>query len=103
MWQTQERRLLPHILSYLDIKVNKAFGLASKAVVTLIFLECSKALLDMRQDSRLGQFLEDAFLELGQDPREPSEEFLPLYNLQARSLQNLGMNKEAVALLEQVV
>jgi tetratricopeptide (TPR) repeat protein len=87
----------------LDIKVNKAFGLASKAVVTPIVLKCGSALLDMRQDSKLSQLIQDTFLELGQNPDEPSEEFLPLYDLQARSLINLGMNKEAVALLEQVV
>ncbi|KAH6694361.1 P-loop containing nucleoside triphosphate hydrolase protein [Leptodontidium sp. MPI-SDFR-AT-0119] len=103
MWQTYERRLLPHVMSYLDIKVKRAFELASKAVVTSIFLKCSRALLDMRQDTKLGQLLEDIFLELGQNPDEPSEEFLPLYNLQGRSLRYLGKNKEAVALLEQVV
>ena len=103
IWQTQERRLLPHVLSYLDIKVNKAFGLASKAVVTPIVLKCGSALLDMRQDSRLGQLIQDTFLEHGQNPDEPSNEFLPLYDLQARSLMNLGMDIEAVALLEQVV
>ncbi|KAL5312995.1 hypothetical protein ACEPPN_019421 [Leptodophora sp. 'Broadleaf-Isolate-01'] len=85
------------------IKVNKAFGLASKAVITPIVLECGWVLLNMRQDSRLGPLIQDTFLELGQNPDEPSEEFLPLYDLQARSLMNLGRNKEAVTLLEQVV
>ena len=103
LWQTQERLLLPHILSYLDIKVNNTFGLAAKSVVTPLFLKCGWALSDMRQDSRLGQLMQDMFLELGQNPREPSEEFLPLYDLQARSLTNLGRNKEAVTLLEQAV
>jgi len=103
MWQTQERRLLPHVLSYLDIKVNKAFGLAAKSVVTPLFLKCSWALLDMRQDSRLDQLIQDTFLELVQNPEEPSKEFLSLYDLQARSLSNMGKHKKAVALLEQVL
>ena len=103
MWQTQERRLLPHVLSYLDIKVNKAFGLAAKLVITPLFLKCGRALLDMRQDSTLGQLIQDTFLELGQNPEEPSKEFLPLYDLQARSLSNIGRHKKAVALLKQVV
>ena len=103
MWQTQQRLLLPHILSYLDIKLNKAFGLAAKSVVTPIFLQCGWALLDMRQDSRLGQLMQDTFLELGQNPKEPLKEFLPLYNLQARSLSNMGKHKKAVRLFEQVV
>ena len=102
-WQIQERRLLPHILSYLEIKARRAFGLVSKAVVTPIFLECGWALLDMRQDTRLGQLIQDTFLELGQKPDEPSEDFLPLHDLQARSLINLGQVVQAVALLEQVV
>ncbi|KAH9216666.1 P-loop containing nucleoside triphosphate hydrolase protein [Leptodontidium sp. 2 PMI_412] len=103
MWQTQERRLLSHVLFYLDLKVKKAFDLASKTAITSIFLKCGWALLDMRQDTRLDQLLEDIFLELGQNPNKPSEEFLPLYNLQARSLINLGQAVKAVALLEQVV
>ncbi|KAH9205226.1 hypothetical protein DL95DRAFT_397867 [Leptodontidium sp. 2 PMI_412] len=103
LWQTQEKLLLPHILSYLDIKFKKAFSLASTAVVTPLFLECSWALLNMRQDSRLGQLLQDIFLELRQEVNEPSEEFLSLYDLQARSLMNLGNNEAARGLLEQVI
>jgi hypothetical protein len=87
MWQTQERLLLPHVLSYLDIKVNKTFGLAEKSVVTPLFLKCGSALLDVRQDSRLGQLIQDTFLELGQNPRELSEEFLPLYDSTGRVFQ----------------
>ena len=103
MWQEQERRLLPHILSYLDIKVRRAFGFASKAVITPLVLKCGWALLDMRQDSRLAELLGDIFLELGQEVDEPSEDFLPLYDLQARSLMNLRRNGAARALLEQLI
>jgi tetratricopeptide (TPR) repeat protein len=103
LWQTQERSLLPHVLSYLDIKVKKVFDLASKAVITSIFLKCARALLDMRQDTRLGQLLEAIFIELRQNPNKPSEEFLPLYDLQERSLTNLGKNEAAQALLQQVI
>ncbi|KAG4440379.1 hypothetical protein IFR05_004119 [Cadophora sp. M221] len=52
-----------------------------------------------RQDPKC----QDTFFELKQSPNELSREFLPLYDLQARSLINLGKSKEAVALLEQVV
>ena len=103
MWQTQERRLLPHVLSYLDLKVKKAFDLASKTVITSILLKCGWALLGMRQDTRLGQLLQDMFLELKQKPNKPSEDLLPLYDLQARSLMNLGRNEAARELLEQVI
>ena len=101
MWQTQ--RLLPHVLSYLDLKVKKAFDLASKTVITSILLKCGWTLLDMRQDTRLGQLLEDMFLELRQKPDKPSEDLLPLYDLQARSLINLGRNEAARELFEQVI
>ena len=103
MWQTQERRLLPHVLSYLDLKVKKAFDLASKTIITSILLKCGWTLLGMRQDTRLGQLLEDMFLELRQKPDKPSEDLLPLYDLQARSLINLGRNEAARELLEQVI
>jgi len=103
MWQTQERRLLPHVLSYLDLKVKKAFDLASKTVITSILLECGWTLRGMRQDTRLGQLLEDMFLELRQKPDKPSEDFLPLYDLQASSLIDLGRNEAARELLEQMI
>ncbi|KAG9239961.1 P-loop containing nucleoside triphosphate hydrolase protein, partial [Calycina marina] len=90
MWQEQERRLLPHILSYLEMKVKRAFRFASKVVIIPLVLKCGWALLNMRQDSRLGRLIQDTFLELGQNPDEPSEEFLGLYDLQARSLIHLG-------------
>jgi tetratricopeptide (TPR) repeat protein len=103
MWQTQGRRLLPHVLSYLDLKVKKAFDLASKTVITSILLKCGWILAGMRQDTRLGQLLEDMFLELRQKPDKPSEDFLPLYDLQARSLINLKRDEAARELLEQVI
>jgi len=98
--KTEERRLLPHILSYLDIKAKKAFEVALKAVVTPILLKCGWALEDMRQGTRLSQLIEEMFVELGQSYNEPSREFLLLYDLQARNLMNLGQVKGAVEMLE---
>ena len=103
IWQTQERHLLPHFLSYSDLKVKKAFDFASKTVITSILLRCGWALLDMRQDRRLGQLLGDMFLELRQKPDKPSEDLLPLYDLQASSLLALGRNEAARGLLEQLL
>jgi hypothetical protein len=103
LWQTQERRLLSHILSYLEIESKKAFSLASTAVIIPLLLKCGWALLQMRQDSRLGQLLQDIFLELRQEVNKPSEDFLSLYNLQAGSLVNFWKNEAARALLEQVI
>ena len=102
-WRRQERRLLAHVQSYLDIDFKKAFSFETKAIVVPILLKCGWALLDMRQDTSLDHLLEVTFLELGQNPEEPSQESLPLYDLQARSLYSLGKNKKAVALLQQVV
>ncbi|KAH8648332.1 hypothetical protein BGZ60DRAFT_499727, partial [Tricladium varicosporioides] len=103
LWQTQERLLLPHIQSYLDLKIGRVVSFGPETVIVPILLSCAWALLDMRQDSRLGYLLEDMFTELRKNIEEPLKEFLPLYNLQARSLLNLGKNKRAVSLLEQVV
>ncbi|KAH7354935.1 hypothetical protein BKA65DRAFT_549010 [Rhexocercosporidium sp. MPI-PUGE-AT-0058] len=102
-WQAQERPLLPHVLCYLEIEVKKAFGPGSKPIVTSILLKCAQALLGMRQDTRLGQLLEVVFIELQQNPNKPSEDFLPLYDLQERSLTNLGKNEAAKALLQQIL
>jgi len=102
-WQKRERSLLPHVLSYLGIEIKQAFGPGSNSVVTSIILKCAQALVGMRQDTRLGQLLEAVFIELQQNPNEPSEEFLPLYDLQERSLTNLGKNEAAKALLQQIL
>jgi hypothetical protein len=102
-WQTQERRLLPHMQSYLDIEISKALSYEFQAIVVPILLQYGWALLSMRQDSRLGRLLEDIFIKLERTPERPLKESLPLYNLQARNLIHLGKNKKAVALLEQVV
>jgi tetratricopeptide (TPR) repeat protein len=103
MWQTQERLLLPHIQSYLDMEVRKALWLGSEAIITPVLLKCGWVLLAMRQDSRLELLLREMFVELGQNPVKLSKECLPLYGLQSRSMYNLGKSREAVALLEQVV
>jgi tetratricopeptide (TPR) repeat protein/AraC-like DNA-binding protein len=103
MWQTQERRLLPHIQSYLDVKISRVLSFGSEAILVPILLQCGWTLLDMRQDSRLSHLLEDMFTELRKNPEEPSEKSLPLYDLQARNLLNIGKNKKAVELLEHVV
>ncbi len=103
MWRTQERRLLPHIQSYLNIKIKRVLLFGSEATVGPILLSCGWALEDMRQDLRLSHLLEEIFTELSKNPEEPLKESLPLYDLQARSLLNTGNNKKAVALLKQVV
>jgi len=99
----QERRLLPHVLSYLDISVRKALSFGSTMTIIPVLLRCGWTLLEMRQDSRLGCLLEDMFVELKQNPEEPSKESLPVYLLQAMSLINLGKNKAVVGLIEPVV
>jgi hypothetical protein len=43
------------------------------------------------------------FTKFSKNPEEPLKESLLLYNLQARNLSNIGKNKKAVVLLEQVV
>ncbi|KFY32151.1 hypothetical protein V493_00462, partial [Pseudogymnoascus sp. VKM F-4281 (FW-2241)] len=103
IWRTQERRLLPHIQTFVDIRNNREVSLRSKSLVIPILLKCGWTLLDMRQDSKLDGLLKDIFVQLGKNPEKLSKEFLPLYDLQARSLVNLGHNKKAVKLLEQVV
>ncbi|KIM94317.1 hypothetical protein OIDMADRAFT_184403 [Oidiodendron maius Zn] len=103
MWRAQERLFLPHIISYLDIKIKRVLLSGSEAKVIPILLTCFETLYDMRQDVRLSRLLEDMFTELRKNPEVPSKESLPLYDLQAKSLENMGENMKAVALLEQIV
>ena len=58
--------------------------------------------LRMRDDSRLAQLLGGIFGELNADPKYPSMELLPLYDIAARNLHDLGRFEQAVELLEQV-
>ncbi|KFY48789.1 hypothetical protein V495_01031 [Pseudogymnoascus sp. VKM F-4514 (FW-929)] len=102
-WQTQERRLLPHVLTFVDIWINREGSLGSKLLVIPIIFKFGYALQDMRQDSKLSCLLKEIFVELRKKPEEPSNEELPLYKLQARALINLGDNKKAVELLEHIV
>jgi len=104
-WQTEERRLTPHVLSYLDIEIGRIFSYGIKATISIIpiLLKCGWILLFMRQDSKLSHLLEYMFMQLGNDPQKPLEESLPLYDLHARSLLDLGKNTEAVELLQHVV
>jgi hypothetical protein len=102
-WQRQERYLRPHIQSCLNIKVKTAFSFGSIAMVLPIFLKCGWILLQMRDDSRLGHLLKDIFTELAINPAKPLKEYLPMYDLSARSLMHLGDHTKAVDLLEQVV
>jgi tetratricopeptide (TPR) repeat protein len=102
-WITRGRVFLPHILSFLDLGVSKALSFGPKATVIPIFGECSRALNNLRQDSTLGRFLEELFVEIRQSSEEPSIEYLPLYRLRGRNLRHLGKIKLSVQLLEKVV
>ncbi|KAF2803835.1 uncharacterized protein BDZ99DRAFT_546416 [Mytilinidion resinicola] len=101
--QSEERQLRPQVQSYLDIEVNAAFSFGPETMVIPIFLQCGWILDKMRDDSRLGHLLDDLFAKLHIDPKIPSQEYLPIYNLEARSLYNLGRHERAVKLLEQIV
>jgi tetratricopeptide (TPR) repeat protein len=103
IWYAQETHLYPHILSYLDINIRRAFLFEDQSIVIPILLRCSSILLEMRQHTRLSYLLEDIFTRLSKSPEEPSEESLPLYILRARNLRHLGKNKKAIALLQKMV
>ncbi|PQE15930.1 Tetratricopeptide-like helical domain protein [Rutstroemia sp. NJR-2017a BVV2] len=98
---THERYFLPHIQSYLDIKIRSVVLSEDQSIVIPILLQCGWILLHMRQDIRLSYFLEEMFTILGKNPEEPSKESLPLYDLQAGSLYNLG--KSDIVLLQKMV
>ena len=103
MWLRQEKQLRPHVQSYLDIDVKTAFSLEPEAMVMPIFLQCGWILLQMRDDSRLGQLLQDLFVKFNIDKSSPSLQYLPIYDLESRSLVHLGQHRKAVKLLEHVV
>ena len=102
-WIIQQRHLRPQIQSFLDIKVKTALSLGSVSVILPILLECGWILYRIRDDSRLGKFLEDIYTELDVDPAKPSKEYIRVYSLDASNLINLGYPKKAVQLLEYVV
>jgi hypothetical protein len=102
-WLRRERQLRAHVHSYLDTKIKTMFSCGPKPMILQILLKCSWILTDMRDDSRLAHLLEGIFGELKADSKCPSIELLPLYDVAARNLYNLGHMKQAVKLLEQIV
>jgi len=103
MWQTQERLFILHIQSYLNTKIERALSFGSQETAVPILVKCGWTLLDMRQDSKLSELLEETFAGLEKNSNKASKESLPLYDLRIRSLYSLEKDKEAVALLRQVV
>ncbi|KAM3077881.1 hypothetical protein ACMFMF_004300 [Clarireedia jacksonii] len=103
IWGTQEKQLLPHIQSYLDIEIKVVFSFADESIIIPILLKCGYILRNMRQDTRLSHLLRDVFTRFSKNPEEPSYESLSLYDLHARNLYNLGKYEKAVALLQKVV
>jgi tetratricopeptide (TPR) repeat protein len=102
-WIIQQRHLRPQIQSFLDIKVKTALSLGSGSVILPILLECGWILRHIRDDSRLGNFIEDIYTELDVDPTKPSKEYIPIYTLDATNLINSGYPNKAVQLLEYIV
>ncbi len=80
------------------------FSLDPASTTTPILLKCGYFLSQMRDDTILATLLERMFDELHTDSRYPSElmELLPLYDLQARNLRQLGVVKASVALFKKV-
>ncbi|KAL2073093.1 hypothetical protein VTL71DRAFT_10417 [Oculimacula yallundae] len=103
LWDTHVRTLLPHLLFYLDIKLERAFEFATSAVVLPLILSCGSELDWMRQDSRLDRLLRETFSELKQEPGNPTQEFMPLYRLQATNLNFMANSHEAIALLQRIL
>jgi tetratricopeptide (TPR) repeat protein len=57
----------------------------------------------MREDSKLEHLLKGIFVELKVSLKELSTEHMPIYDLVAGNLHDLGNYKQAVRLLEQIV
>ncbi|MCJ1449247.1 MAG: hypothetical protein MMC23_009767 [Stictis urceolatum] len=102
LWQDTERQLKPHMQSYLDVEIKTALQFGPESRIIPIFLQYGRILLQMRDDYRLENPLQNLFFQLNIDPRTPRQ-YLPIYDIEARSLHNLGLHGRAVELLEQVV
>ncbi|CAG8975362.1 hypothetical protein HYALB_00005692 [Hymenoscyphus albidus] len=99
-----ERYFRPHLQSFLDIiEVNKAFSLGPTNAVLAIYLKCGWPLKQMRDDYRLEQLLKDIFFEIKLDADKPTREFMPLFKLRIRCLQNLSSFEKAVSLGQKVL
>ena len=102
-WQTYERELRPHVQSYLAPRIECVFSYGPQKMILPIVLECGWILDAMRDDSRLASLLNGVYCELSITLSNPSREHLPIWDLAASNLINLGNSKQAVELLEHVV
>ncbi|KAI9664127.1 MAG: hypothetical protein M1821_007618 [Bathelium mastoideum] len=105
LWRVDQKHLRPHILAYLDgVSVENAMSLASTDLILTILLQCGWGLLQMREERRLENLLEDMFLAIRADAARPgpSQKFLSMWHLKGALLLGLRQMQKAVDLLQQV-
>ena len=102
-WHEYERRLRPHLQSFLSLDVEAMFLSSPQGKMLPILLKCGWALNVMREDSRLEALLAGIYRQLQITPTDPSQEHIGLWDLAARNLVYMGHARQAVKLLEHVV
>ncbi|KAF7502214.1 hypothetical protein GJ744_006436 [Endocarpon pusillum] len=103
IWQTYERKLKPHLHSWLKKDMKKVFLCGPAMMVARMLYPCGMILHKMRDDKELDEFLSEMFTALAINVANVQQNWLPLFKLRARNFRNIGKIKQAVSLLEQTV
>ncbi|KAF7504733.1 hypothetical protein GJ744_001802 [Endocarpon pusillum] len=103
IWQTHERKLKPHLHSWLKKDMKKVFLCGPALMVTRMLYPCGMILHGMRDDEKLDKFLNELFTALAINVANVQQKWLPLFKLRAKNFMDIHEIEQAVRLLEQVV
>lgn len=104
-WHAYYTQLQAHVQSYCELFTTGIYSLKPHPMIASILFNCGKALTLMQDNTLSLKILKSITDEFSVDVNHPSTqstELIPLYDLQAENLQNLGKIKEALLLYEQI-
>ncbi|KAL8898562.1 MAG: hypothetical protein Q9207_006638 [Kuettlingeria erythrocarpa] len=102
-WRELGRQLQPHLeaLTSLDMKI--VFASEPRTAISSIIMHCGLLLLNMRDDTKLEELMDNLMVYLNLDPLMVDATWSPVYELIASNLMYSGKVRNAVLLREQLV
>jgi tetratricopeptide (TPR) repeat protein len=103
MWRVHVRQLQPHLHAMTSWDMHCMFGSEPTPMIVWILAGCGWLLHDMRDDTTLFMLLSRLCARLGLEKSSVDAQWIELYDLIGRNLENYGQVREAVTLLKEVV
>ena len=103
LWRDRARQLQSHLRALTSWEMVTMFGSEPVSMIVSILDWCGVRFETMRDDTMLSRLLQKLFEYLRIVESKVDEEWLPLYFVAGRNLQNCGRPQEAVKMLEGVL